>query len=411
MEKITITEELDNKYIKAIQKGKITQLTPVKLKRMSSKVNLEKIISQEEKLRKITKKVIDSLEIENTLKNTVTELLNLFGLARCEMTLMHFDQDKYRGGEKHVLTERYSANTFSRGSIKKLIEQGPIKDSIDYILKYDLPLLCNDTMQDPYRHIAKKLDVGSFLNVPLTVGEKRVGYIHAAKKRKNGFSYETIKSLTDEAPIIAVAVRNSLLYKKQEKMAVTDGLTELNNHEEFKRRLIEATSGSRRYKTPLSMLMIDIDHFKKINDTYGHLAGDYVLRGISKIIKESQRESDIVARYGGEEIAIILPHIDEAGAYINAERLRKTIEEEKFTYEGKDINVTVSAGIAQYKRGEEDKTFVNRADKYMYCAKGDNYKIKGKLPRNKVMGEILEKKIRQMKDYDAALKQIIKRVR
>ena len=128
---------------------------------------------------------------------------------------------------------------------------------------------------------------------------------------------------------------------------------------------------ARRHQTPLSLIMLDIDHFKKINDTHGHPAGDFVLAELSQMMVELLRTEDVLARFGGEEFTILCRGSDQNGAKIVAERLRRAVEERKFTFGGKDIPVTISLGIAAVPESNvsDHAAFLAAADKALYEAK------------------------------------------
>lgn len=153
-------------------------------------------------------------------------------------------------------------------------------------------------------------------------------------------------------------------------MANKDGLTGLWNQRYFKDYLVKEINKSLRYKNPLSLIMMDVDHFKSFNDTYGHQTGDIVLKSIAKVLEKSQRNTDIAARYGGEEFAIILTMTDEEGAHIFAERVRKEIESLSINdINGKPVRqVTSSLGIAYYTSGSVSD-FVEMADEALYACK------------------------------------------
>lgn len=160
------------------------------------------------------------------------------------------------------------------------------------------------------------------------------------------------------------------LYSETKFLSITDGLTGLYNRRYFQQSLDREFARAKRYNTSLSLFMLDIDHFKKINDNYGHQFGDKVLSEISKIIKNSLRRTDYIARYGGEEIIAILPETDMKKAAIPIERLRKTIEENIFKYGDKDVNVTVSIGVSQYIPGmQNEQELVRQADVALYNVK------------------------------------------
>jgi diguanylate cyclase (GGDEF)-like protein len=156
------------------------------------------------------------------------------------------------------------------------------------------------------------------------------------------------------------------------ELATKDGLTGLFNYRYFQESLDREISRTLRYKSPLALILIDIDHFKKVNDTYGHPVGDIVIKVIGTMMKKAVRESDMVARYGGEEFAAILPETDLKGAAILAERLRRAVEARDITAGDKVIKVTISAGICAYNlsSGDGGKTdLINAADKGLYHAK------------------------------------------
>lgn len=159
--------------------------------------------------------------------------------------------------------------------------------------------------------------------------------------------------------------------ERLEGLSITDGLTELYNYRYFRIRLRQEMLRARRFFAPFSLLLLDIDYFKKVNDTYGHLVGDHFLRELSRVFVTNSREIDQVFRYGGEEFAIILPRTGTREAFVLAERLRRRVAGQVFSAEGIGISVTISAGISTY-RGEpnwEESDLVQRADQALYLAK------------------------------------------
>ena len=160
------------------------------------------------------------------------------------------------------------------------------------------------------------------------------------------------------------------MMEKLQRLAITDGLTKLHNSRSFYSQLEVEVDRFNRYKHPLSLLLLDIDHFKEYNDNYGHLEGDKVLVRISQLIKACLRKLDTAYRYGGEEFTVILPETGGEEAGLVAERIRKTVQSEKFKPEaGKELGITISIGAAQYSPEEQLSTFIQRADKAMYISK------------------------------------------
>jgi diguanylate cyclase (GGDEF)-like protein len=156
-----------------------------------------------------------------------------------------------------------------------------------------------------------------------------------------------------------------------EKAAVTDGLMGIYNHKYFKQRLEQEVAKSHRYAQQTSLVMLDIDYFKKVNDTFGHATGDLVLKLMARWVTDCSRNTDVVARYGGEEIGIILTHTGLAGAQEFAERLRLKISQQiiKDPEEDAEFRVTVSVGVAQAEKGVSMLDLIKRADAALYHSK------------------------------------------
>jgi two-component system cell cycle response regulator len=163
------------------------------------------------------------------------------------------------------------------------------------------------------------------------------------------------------------------------RLTTIDGLTQVYNKRYFIETLEREIGRAHRYRRELSLIMFDIDHFKKINDTYGHLAGDHVLKQLASVIKARIRREDIMSRYGGEEFAIILPEIDNYNAIQFAEKIRGIVENAVFRFEDTDIPVTISIGCASMTSElQEPHEFVRVADGHLYNAKSQG--------RNRVCG-------------------------
>ncbi|NOZ55088.1 MAG: diguanylate cyclase [Gammaproteobacteria bacterium] len=151
--------------------------------------------------------------------------------------------------------------------------------------------------------------------------------------------------------------------------AIRDPLTGMFNRLAYEERITQEYSRWKRYQTPLSLLIFDIDHFKRINDTYGHKAGDKALKLISKCLQSNIRESDFIARFGGEEFVAIMPETTIKAAIEAANKLRQTIENNQFHYEGKDVRITISCGAAQFQKNDSIDSTFQRADKSLYVCK------------------------------------------
>ncbi len=154
------------------------------------------------------------------------------------------------------------------------------------------------------------------------------------------------------------------------RLTTVDGLTQIFNRRYFLEQLERELSRAKRYRRELSLILFDIDHFKQINDTYGHLAGDYVLKQLATVVKGKIRREDIMARYGGEEFAVILPEIDNANSVAFAEKVRKLVEKTPFKFEDARIAVTVSVGVASSEDADDAANLIKRTDEKLYEAKG-----------------------------------------
>lgn len=160
------------------------------------------------------------------------------------------------------------------------------------------------------------------------------------------------------------------MLEKLKKLSITDALTNLYNSRHFYNQLKSEVDRSTRYSHPLTMLILDIDHFKDYNDSYGHLEGDKVLMRLGQVIKLLLRKMDSAYRYGGEEFTVILPETDSEEAITVAQRIRKAIKEIVFTPEpGKNAFITISIGMTAYSPSEELTDFIQRADKALYGSK------------------------------------------
>jgi len=179
--------------------------------------------------------------------------------------------------------------------------------------------------------------------------------------------------------LLIVCLTINRYQKRLETMATTDNLTGLCNRHALDILLDQQTRDASRHGTPLTSILLDIDHFKTLNDSRGHLAGDEILRGIGRIIRENLRASDIACRWGGEEFLIVLTNTDLAAATQVACTLRNHIETQRHEFHGQQIAITVSAGVAIYRKNESPESFVARTDALLYQAKNEG--------RNRVCSE------------------------
>jgi len=236
-----------------------------------------------------------------------------------------------------------------------------------------MPLIINDPENDPrFSDIADRkacTRTRSIIAVPLAVDGEIIGVIEAINKIKGDFIPFDLTILQYISTQAAIAIKNADLYN----MATRDGMTKLFLHKYFKERLIEEGARASRYSHPLSLVMFDIDHFKSFNDTYGHQAGDHILKNVAEIIQHNCRDMDIACRYGGEEFTVILPETTMEEAYIFAERVRKAIEKLMIPYGDHELQVTISGGITATPPASPASMdeFVQMADQALYTSKAE----------------------------------------
>lgn len=210
----------------------------------------------------------------------------------------------------------------------------------------------------------------SFLGAPIMLEGRAVGFLNLMSARRDFFTEQHARDLMAFANQAAVSIHKVRLIERLHQLATTDSLTGIANRRYFFDEAARAFSHAQRYHEPLSALMLDIDHFKKVNDTYGHAAGDETLQGVVKLFLRELRSADLLGRYGGEEFAILLPATRLSDAFQAAERLRCAVGGHNFVANERVFHVTLSIGVAQMG-GPDDNlaALLERADQGLYRAK------------------------------------------
>jgi diguanylate cyclase (GGDEF)-like protein len=239
------------------------------------------------------------------------------------------------------------------------------------------PLIVPDLGHHAWCEAYRGTPYRSMLSLPLIVQGAAIGVLNLFKKEVNAFTQDDLRVLFIVANQCAFAVQNGKLYEEMARLAITDGLTGLYNHRYFCSCIEEAVDRANRTGRPASMIMVDADQFKAVNDRHGHQRGDLVLQQIAVLIQQSVRESDLVARYGGEEFAVVLPDTGPREALAVARRIHQAVGEHDFD----GLRLTVSVGVATYPspqiRSKDD--LISMADEYAYRAKETG--------RNRICGE------------------------
>lgn len=214
----------------------------------------------------------------------------------------------------------------------------------------------------PQEDISKYQD---YTILPLDLYKKTIGFLAAKGIRVQD---------TDKFHILSqqflLGLKRALLYKEVQELTITDTLTQVFTRRYFMERFNEEIQRAKKFKHKFSFLMIDVDRFKEFNDHYGHLVGDAILREVSKAVKESIRQIDLIGRYGGEEISIVLSETDKDQARFAAERIRRSIESRHIKAYDEELRATVSIGIATFPTDANDgKPLIEKADQALYLAK------------------------------------------
>ena len=208
------------------------------------------------------------------------------------------------------------------------------------------------------------------MHVPLLFGDRVLGTMRVRSPEPDAYDEHDLHIFRTLASQVAVALENVRLFGEMEQLAVTDPLTGIDNRRHFFTQGEREFTRTLRYGRTLSALMFDLDHFKRINDRFGHRAGDEVLRAVAGIFRRELRTIDLLGRYGGEEFAALLPETPLDAALIAAERLRAAVEHSEIVLSGEELlTVTVSVGVAERQEQDTLDTLLERADQAMYKAK------------------------------------------
>ncbi|MBI4402035.1 MAG: diguanylate cyclase [Nitrospirae bacterium] len=216
----------------------------------------------------------------------------------------------------------------------------------------------------------------SFISLPLKLDQRTIGVLNISDKITGEvFSQEDLDRLSSIAHYASVVIERSTLYKKSEELkqiSTLDPLTGLVNRRQFEERLLEEVQRAKRHGLPLSLVMVDLDNFKRINDEFGHQAGDEALRTTARVIRQTARAIDVACRYGGEEFAIILPQTDKAGAAVIADRICAEFRKLDLPVKQAEARITItgSLGVACYpEHADTPESLVQQADIALYNAK------------------------------------------
>ena len=303
-------------------------------------------------LTKIGTAIATTLRMEEILEQALASLVKDLGYDRSQIYLL----------EEDSRTIHQNLSIDFRGYFRTSEDTSSIAPLVSSLLAEDKPSI-----------ISRKFSSNLIAYIPIISKGKKTGILIV----DNLFTRQTMTTddlsfLSIFADQLATLIENSRLFERVEKLSITDSLTGLFNHRYFYDRLGEEISRANRFNTPLTIIMMDIDYFKKFNDTYGHQVGDTVLRTVSRITLSNIRSIDVASRYGGDEIGIILSETDSAGAQKIAERIRSGIANHQFKIGRKQANITVCIGLVTYPVDSTIKSeLVRKADLALYWIKNN----------------------------------------
>ncbi len=323
---------------------------------------LEKSQAQLEMIYENTRVLASILDIEGVLKEVVRIMgrvlqYNYFGIILKDKRKNLFYRARIEGSVENYHPKAIPVS--GMGLIRKVFDIGEEITVKDIVKREDYKPLYTGSR--------------SLAVLPLTSHGQNHGVLFAESSIKDDFNQKDMQVLTAVARSAGLAIENAELHRKTEELTVIDELTGIYNYRYFVRKLQEEKRRALRYSLPLSLIMVDIDFFKKLNDNYGHETGNKILKRLSVIIKSCIRDVDIFARYGGEEFVIILPQTPESEAFNIGERTRKAVEEEVFGV-GKagDLKITISLGVSSFpENGKSHEELLSVTDQALYRAKGE----------------------------------------
>ncbi len=319
---------------------------------------LRQRVSELETLNATARRIAASLQLRELVDAVARETVQALPAAE-SLTLAHLEL----GGEGTLEIDRYdrASGRFEQSRVE--CAEGPMAE----VMSEGKPLLCHVVPAEPGGEVGEDAVTRSWMGVPIEIYGNVEGVLAVQSPRRGAFGDDELRLLGSIGAQVAVALQNAQLYE----LAMVDSLTKLFVRRYFDARLEEEVQRAERFGTEFSVIMMDLDFFKDLNDTYGHPEGDRILRDIAEIIHSEMRGVDTAARYGGEEFVMILPRTPLVAAYNQAERIRARVAAHEVLMDGQKIGLTASFGIAAYPTSEarDAAELVRLADRALYRAK------------------------------------------
>lgn len=336
------------------------------MKRVMPSETLEKELRGLKDLLNVAQLVVSSLELNEVLQNILHSAMAIMDMPAGSVALYDKESRQLQLRAHAGLSEAFVARdrwpVAPGGLTYEILDRGEL-------------FVVEDTARAEFFNNPLAVDEGirSLIAVPLKMQRKIVGVLYLDDFQPRGFPAERLELLQVLGSFASMSIDNARLYQRTLELACTDGLTGLYNHRQFKKMLGEELARAGRYGKPLSIIMFDIDNFKKFNDAYGHPSGDVVLQETAVLLRELLRGCDLVFRYGGEEFVALLPETPFADAVKVADRIRIFIETESPRFLSRitaSHGVTASVGVATFPEdGASPEELLQAVDQLMYQAK------------------------------------------
>lgn len=333
--------------------------------------------TESETLRQASAAVAATLKLDETIDRILEQLNRVVPYDSASVQLLHENKFEIVGQRGFEDPSSVLGMSFS------LADDAPNRIVIErrkpYIVK-DAPAAYEVFRNSPHDHIR------SWMGAPLIIQDRIIGMLALHSVQFNCFTTEHTRLASVFAAQVAIALENARLYEETHRLSIIDSMTGIFNRRHFMDLAQQEYQRSRRYNRPLSIIMLDLDHFKAVNDDYGHLTGDQILQTIVSLCQDNLRESDIIGRYGGEEFIVLLPETQGQAPPTNkpepnhdqlqstakdvAERLRQIVEKTSIHTAKGDVRITISLGVAELSESNESiDTLIDHADQALYAAK------------------------------------------
>jgi len=311
----------------------------------------------------VARLVVSTLEMDQVLEAILKSAMKLTGTSAGSIALYHKETRELEIRAHHGFSQGFV------GDARWKVRQGGLTDKI---LKSKQPTVISNTTNKAFfsNPLAIKEGIKSMACVPLVFNEDIIGVFYVDDFTPRKFAKRELRLLYILSTFAAMSIDHARLHDSTKKMAVTDGLTGLYNHRHLQEVLEKEVSRGCRYNAPFSLIMLDIDDFKRVNDGFGHPFGDRVLKKLADVLRSVIRDSDIAARYGGEEFAVILPSVDSVQAAAMSQRIMAEVNKKmKGLMKGKQP-LTVSVGVSSFPADARGRMeLIEKADMALYEAK------------------------------------------